>query len=153
MDGENGGLGRVSRVELMAKLASNRADIQFPGQQQASANRGVDSGLVAKAPAPQPTRNCLLRNMFDPLNETEPDWDQEIKADVLDECQRFGPVKHLHVDKTSPDGKVYLRFDSVDSCRAAVQALNGRWFAKKQINATFIVDGIYEAQFPESKFN
>lgn len=42
---------------------------------------------------------CLRR-------ETEPDWDQEIATDVTEECSKYGPVSHTHVDKNS---KVRLR--------------------------------------------
>ena len=33
--------------------------------------------------------------------ETEPDWDQEIGTDVTEECSKYGPVSHTHVDKNS----------------------------------------------------
>ncbi len=38
---------------------------------------------------------CLL------FRETEPDWDQEIATDVTEECSKYGPVSHTHVDKNS----------------------------------------------------
>jgi len=31
--------------------------------------------------------------------QTEPDFDLDIKEDVQDECQKFGTVKHIFVDK------------------------------------------------------
>jgi RNA-binding protein 39 len=43
----------------------------------------------------------MLSNMFDPTNETERNWDFDIRDDVLDECNKFGDVLHIHVDKTS----------------------------------------------------
>ena len=36
-----------------------------------------------------------------PCRETEPTWDQDIAADVKDECSKYGPVSHVHVDKDS----------------------------------------------------
>ncbi len=44
----------------------------------------------------------MLSNMFDPTNETERNWDFDIRDDVLDECNKFGDVLHIQVDKTSP---------------------------------------------------
>ena len=44
----------------------------------------------------------MLSNMFDPSNESEQNWDMDIRDDVLDECNKFGDVLHIHVDKTSP---------------------------------------------------
>lgn len=151
VDESGGGMRGVSRTELMAKLAS-KGDMTFPGRPSDQLlKQRPPSPPAAVKPAAQPTRNCLLKNMFNPLEETELNWDAEIRDDVIDECEKFGKILHIHVDKSSPEGKVFLRFDSVDSCKAAVQALNGRWFAKKQIIATFIVDGIYETQFPETR--
>lgn len=36
---------------------------------------------------------------FDVLTQTEPDFDQDIKEDVQEECSKFGEVKHIFVDK------------------------------------------------------
>ena len=44
----------------------------------------------------------MLSNMFDPTNETETGWEHDIRDDVLDECNKFGDVLHLHVDTVSP---------------------------------------------------
>ena len=73
-----------------------------------------------------PSECLLLKNMFDPATEvrffilccsillsdvafpnsgicfykqTEPDFDEDIKEDVAEECSKFGRVKHIHVDK------------------------------------------------------
>ncbi|XP_068639259.1 uncharacterized protein [Aristolochia californica] len=97
-----------------------------------------------------PTECLLLTNMFDPKIETEADFDMEIKEDVLEECSKFGMVHHIHVDKNS-DGHVYLRFDAATSALSAQRALHGRWFAGKQISATFMLPANYEAKFPDSK--
>ena len=44
----------------------------------------------------------MLSNMFDPTTETETGWEHDIRDDVLDECNKFGDVLHLHVDTVSP---------------------------------------------------
>lgn len=33
--------------------------------------------------------------------EKDPDWDADIRDDVLEECTKYGQVYHIHVDKTS----------------------------------------------------
>uniref|UniRef100_A0A1D1XJ94 RNA-binding protein 39 n=1 Tax=Anthurium amnicola TaxID=1678845 RepID=A0A1D1XJ94_9ARAE len=109
---------------------------------------------VAAAAVPQvdtigvPSECLLLKNMFDPTAETEPDFDLDIKEDVRDECSKFGMVKHIFVEKNSA-GFVYLRFDSVTSAMNAQHALHGRWFAGKMITATFMLPQNYNAKFPE----
>nr|XP_009384003.1 PREDICTED: RNA-binding protein 39 isoform X2 [Musa acuminata subsp. malaccensis] len=114
------------------------------------------SGLpVASATAPAlqtagvPSECLLLKNMFDPSVEAEPDFDLDIKDDVQDECSKFGTVKHISVDKNSA-GYVYLRFDNITSAMKAQNALHGRWFAGKMITATFMSLQQYEAKFPNT---
>ncbi|XXG86279.1 hypothetical protein AAC387_Pa11g1202 [Persea americana] len=97
-----------------------------------------------------PSECLLLKNMFDPQNETEPDFELDIKDDVQDECSKFGIVKHIFVEKNSA-GFVYLRFGNVQSAASAQRALHGRWFAGKMITATFMLPQNYEAKFPSSK--
>ncbi|KAJ4963218.1 hypothetical protein NE237_023157 [Protea cynaroides] len=97
-----------------------------------------------------PSDCLLLKNMFDPTVETEPDFDLDIKEDVRDECGKFGMVKHIYVDKDSV-GFVYLRFENAQSAMNAQRALHGRWFAGKMITATFMPTQTYEAKFPDSR--
>uniref|UniRef100_A0A0C9S7S7 TSA: Wollemia nobilis Ref_Wollemi_Transcript_12845_2365 transcribed RNA sequence n=1 Tax=Wollemia nobilis TaxID=56998 RepID=A0A0C9S7S7_9CONI len=116
-----------------------------------------NSTMVVPAVAPAavdpigvPSDCLLLKNMFDPKNETEPDFDLDIKEDVQDECSKFGAVLHIFVDKYS-SGHVYLRFDNATSAVGAQRALHGRWFAGKMITATFMTSSSYEAKFPDIK--
>ena len=39
--------------------------------------------------------------MFDPANETLPNWDWEIRDDVIDECNKQGGILHIYVDKVT----------------------------------------------------
>ncbi|KAK4401377.1 RNA-binding protein 39 [Sesamum angolense] len=96
-----------------------------------------------------PSECLLLKNMFDPSSEAEPDFDLDIKEDVQDECSKFGRLKHIYVEKNSA-GFVYLRFENAESAIAAQRALHGRWFAGKMITATFMLHHDYEAKFPDS---
>ncbi|KAK1261340.1 Polyadenylate-binding protein RBP47A [Acorus gramineus] len=96
-----------------------------------------------------PSECLMLKNMFDPAVETEPDFELDIKDDVQDECSKFGTVQHIHVDKNSA-GHVYLRFDTANSAINAQKALHGRWFAGKMITASFMTPQNYQAKFPNS---
>jgi hypothetical protein len=42
-------------------------------------------------------------------------------------------------------GEIYVKFDSIDSAKNAIQGLNGRWFGGNQVSATFISDAIMQA--------
>uniref|UniRef100_A0A803KX78 RRM domain-containing protein n=1 Tax=Chenopodium quinoa TaxID=63459 RepID=A0A803KX78_CHEQI len=68
-----------------------------------------------------PSECLLLKNLFDPATETDPEFDLDIKEDVEDECSKFGRVRHIYVDKHSA-GHVYLRFDTKE---AAMKAQGG----------------------------
>uniref|UniRef100_A0A0D9VPP4 RRM domain-containing protein n=1 Tax=Leersia perrieri TaxID=77586 RepID=A0A0D9VPP4_9ORYZ len=94
-----------------------------------------------------PSECLLLKNMFDPSVETDPDFDLDIKDDVQEECSKFGQVKHIFVDKHTA-GFVYLRFDSITAAMSAQKALHGRWFAGKMITATFMTPQQYSMKFP-----
>lgn len=97
-----------------------------------------------------PSECLLLKNMFDPKLETEPDFDLDIEEDVQDECSKFGALKHIYVDKNTA-GFVYLRFENTQSAIGAQRSLHGRWFAGKMITATFMLPQNYEAKFPDGR--
>ncbi|XP_058190382.1 uncharacterized protein LOC131307739 isoform X2 [Rhododendron vialii] len=97
-----------------------------------------------------PSECLLLKNMFDPKLETEPDFDLDIEEDVRDECSKFGALKHIYVDKNTA-GFVYLHFENTQAAIGAQRSLHGRWFAGKMITATFMVPQNYEAKFPDSR--
>ena len=80
------------------------------------------------------TQSFLLSNMFDPATETMPDWEFEIRDDVIDECNKQGGILHIYVDKTSAQGNVYVKCTSVNAAVAAVNSLHGRWFAGLSFN-------------------
>ncbi|RYR33924.1 hypothetical protein Ahy_A10g048600 isoform A [Arachis hypogaea] len=97
-------------------------------------------------PVGTPSECLLLKNMFDPATETEPDFDLDIKEDVEEECSKYGRVKHISVDKNSA-GFVYLQFETVEAASAAQRALHLRWFARRLISALFMQPQMYEEKF------
>ena len=84
---------------------------------------------LATTNPPIATQCFMLTNMFEPDSETEPGWDQEIRDDVIDECNKYGGVLHIYVDKSAPQGNVYVKCPTVNTAVSAVNALHGRWFA------------------------
>lgn len=48
------------------------------------------------------SRSVLLKNMFDPEEETEHDWDKDLAEDVKNECEeKYGSVSFIKVEKES----------------------------------------------------
>ena len=66
----------------------------------------------------------------------EPNWDQEISDDVMEECNKHGGVHHIYVDKASPQGNVYVKCPNIGTAVAAVNALHGRWYAGQSVRRT-----------------
>ncbi|GFY85259.1 splicing factor, CC1-like protein [Actinidia rufa] len=65
-----------------------------------------------------PSACLLLKNMFDPKLEMEPDFDSEIKEDVQGECSKFGSLNPIYKEK-------YIEFFDAMSVPIAI-ALSGQ---------------------------
>lgn len=92
------------------------------------------------------TRSVLLKNMFDPAEETEANWDKDLADDVRAECTtKYGPVRAISVDASSK-GEIMIGFDDLASAAKAVDGLNNRWFGGRQIRASYVSDLIMDAQ-------
>jgi len=149
-----------SRLQLMQKLQRGNDMLPNPGASSSMsgpppAPREMPSHLVSSAqnlsvPRIQPSTCLVLKNMFDPKEEKEPDFHLDVKEDVEEETKKYGRLKHIFVDKDT-QGHVYLRFVDVPAAQACVEALNGRWFASRRISADFIVEQTYFAKFPSAK--
>ncbi|KAJ3162059.1 RNA-binding protein 39 [Geranomyces michiganensis] len=142
-DGELNGLNNVSRQDLMAKLARDESLLAA----------GPTFGLGGNVPKLLPTRNVLLKNMFNLLEvQTEHGWDQELKEDVSSECEKYGTLRHVGIDTEALDGRIYMKYNSIPEAEAAVKALDGRFFAGKKIEAVYVPDLTYNGRFPEAAF-
>ncbi|KAF8227436.1 splicing factor, CC1-like protein [Tricholoma matsutake] len=129
-----GNLNAASRQALMQKLARIE-----PAQSK------PEPIMKPTIPQAMQSRSVLLKNMFDPEEETERDWDKDLADDVKGECEdKYGPVEAIKVEKET-QGEIYVKFDSIDTAKKAIQGLNGRWFGGNQVSAAFISDAIMQA--------
>ncbi|KAG2716406.1 hypothetical protein I3760_03G124700 [Carya illinoinensis] len=135
-------------VPVLNGSAPNTQAFNLPANGQAAVS--VPALPVQAIPTPAaepvgtPSECLLLKNMFDPATETEPDFDMDIKEDVEEECSKYGRVRHIYVDNA---GFVYLRFETVEAAMAAQRAMHMRWFARRLITALFMEPHVYEATF------
>ncbi|RVE70722.1 hypothetical protein OJAV_G00067100 [Oryzias javanicus] len=158
-------LGTTGRLQLMARLAEGTGLKIPPAAQQALQMTGsIPFGNMAAPaiPTPAPSQalnlpsqplatHCLqLSNLFDPQAENDPGWASEIQDDVIEECNKHGGVVHIYVDKNSPQGNVYVKCPSIPAAMATVNALHGRWFARKMITAAYVPLPTYHNLFPDS---
>jgi len=165
-------LGATGRLALMAKLAEGTG-MKLPDAAnaalQTTAIPGANTVAAAAAAAqhaaqqrqqqqlattnpPIATQCFMLTNMFEPDSETEPGWDQEIRDDVIDECNKYGGVLHIYVDKSAPQGNVYVKCPTVNTAVSAVNALHGRWFAGKVITAAYVPLVNYHNLFADAAY-
>ncbi|PWN45013.1 splicing factor, CC1-like protein [Ceraceosorus guamensis] len=134
-EGGGGGLTSASRAALMEKLArTEQPALTVPTEQTRPANMPVAL-----------SRAILLKNMFNPEEETERDWDKELAEEVKGECEeKYGVVEACYVDKESA-GEIWVRFAGVEGAGKAINALNGRFFAGRKVVAQYVSEGIMQA--------
>jgi RNA-binding protein 39 len=153
---ENGGLAlnATGRLQLMQRLGRGAPMPGLAGILTGSAASLPAKKPVNRAPPPtireQPSTCLVIKNMFDPKKETDPNFDQEIKSDVQEEGSKFGTIKHLFVDKDSA-GCVYMRYKELEGSKKLIAAFNGRWFGGRQITAAYVPDTVYVLKFPAAK--
>lgn len=83
------------------------------------------------------TRVIVLKNMVGPGQV-----DDTLQQETADECARFGKVESCLIYEV-PGGavpenqavRIFVKFDTVESARKAIMALNGRYFAKRLVRA------------------
>nr|CAD7261468.1 unnamed protein product [Timema shepardi] len=143
-------LGATGRLQLMFKLAEGTG-LQIPQAAASALNLNPIGSLPVQQAAPPIATQCfMLANMFDPISETNPTWDVEIRDDVIEECNKHGGVFHVYLDKASPQGNVYVKCPSIATAVAAVNSLHGRWFAGRVITAAYVPLINYHSLFPDA---
>jgi len=157
-------LGATGRLALMAKL-SEGSGLQMPKHAidalQAAHIQAASSQHVRIPEPPNPqqlatvtavgTQCFMLSNMFNPAHEAgNPHWAQEIRDEVIEECNKYGGVVHIYVDEKSPDGNVYVKCATIASAINTVNALHGRFFSGRTVVGNYIPTQSYHKLFPES---
>ncbi|KAI8456068.1 linker between RRM2 and RRM3 domains in RBM39 protein-domain-containing protein, partial [Phakopsora pachyrhizi] len=105
-DPVGGNLNQISRVKLMHKLARTEqptsipvTDMLFSGNFNQSHVYLLNQMFCPNIPTAT-SRSVLLKNMFNPEEETEPGWDSELRDDVKSECEeKYGPVLSIAIEK------------------------------------------------------
>ncbi|CAB3406227.1 unnamed protein product [Caenorhabditis bovis] len=139
-------LGAGGRQQLMAKLAQGTGGgMELTASAQMAANQASESTIPAIA-----TQCFLLSNMFNPAKESEPNWDSDIRDDVIEQCLQHGGALHVFVDKGSEQGNVYVKCPSIAIAHNAVSALHGRWFSGMVITANYVPVNSYHELFPDA---
>jgi len=56
-------------------------------------------------------------------------WETSLKDDIVGECNQFGGVLHIYIDRDSDQGNVYIKCPSIATAISAVNTLHGRFYA------------------------
>ncbi|KAL9103425.1 MAG: hypothetical protein Q9163_001527 [Psora crenata] len=127
------------------QLKVQRASI---GVAQAS---GLEMGVNAMSMLAGTTSDNLeegrvlqLLNMVTPEELIDNEDYEEICEDVREECEKYGAVLEMKVPRPTGGsrqsngvGKIYIKYDTPDSARKALQALAGRKFADRTVVTTY----------------
>ncbi|KAF8822041.1 splicing factor, CC1 family protein [Cardiosporidium cionae] len=104
--------------------------------------------LSATMPANNITANMILSNMFTPSEidlEEDPDFYADISEDVRTECSKHGNVAQVWINTSAVDGKIWVKFESIDQALRAFTALNGRYFGGQAITIEFVNEAMWQA--------
>lgn len=106
-------------------------------------------GQGPKETTEAPAVVCMMTNLIEPEEIEDPQEAQELIEDITTECEKFGPLADpikIHTSTSSGKILVFLRYKNSADCSYAIQKMDGRWFAGRQISAkTFPVDR-YDSQ-------
>lgn len=103
---------------------------------------------AAPAPGAGAATSTVLR-LTNTMTEAEVDDEEEyndIKEDMLEECNKFGQVLSLQMPKDGP-GKtmVYVKFDSLESAAKGFGMLHGRSFETRIVEASYFAEAAFDA--------
>ncbi|KAL0939202.1 U2 snrRNP auxilliary factor [Colletotrichum truncatum] len=118
---------------------------------------GVEMGVAAMSMLAgttstdsEETRVLQLLNMVTPEELMDNDDYEEIKEDVEEECNKFGTVLDVKIPRpvggsrqSAGVGKIFVKFETKEAAKKALQALAGRKFADRTVVTTY---------FPEENF-
>ncbi len=75
---------------------------------------------------------------------------EDITQEVLMLLKPYGGALHVHVDKQSAQGNIFVKSISIAQGEAAVNALHKTEFSGREIDAAFIQFTNYHSVFPQS---
>ena len=92
---------------------------------------------------------CYLLTYLPMCRQQTSGWDASLSDDVVRECARHGAaVTHIAVDRSSAQGNVYIKCESVTAALAAVNALHGRYFDGRLVTVAYVPSDVYHSLFP-----
>ncbi|KAF2026138.1 hypothetical protein EK21DRAFT_74861, partial [Setomelanomma holmii] len=136
------GLNSIELGDVLLKVSRATVGVQ----QTAGLDGGVGAiSMLASATAAEDqehSRVICLMNMVtsdELINDEEYD---EIKEDIEEECQKYGPIIETKIPRPAGArsslgvGKIYIKYQDTESAQRAIKALAGRQFSRRTVVAT-----------------
>jgi len=152
----------VQRASVGAKKAGPSAMPMTPSTSMSVAAAAALAGIPLPQPSAAalvvpsqhiitvPTSVLLLLNMVTENDLVNDDEYDDIVSDVREECEKFGPVKSVHIprpqDGMANVGKVFVEFEQVEDCTKAHGTLGGRLFAGRSVIAVYYDEAKYASR-------
>ena len=95
-------------------------------------------GQMPKDVEVTPAVVCMMTNLIEPEELEDQQEAQELIEDITTECEKFGHLADpIKIHKSPSTGKiiVFVRYKQHSDCGYAIQKMDGRWFAGRQISA------------------
>lgn len=117
----------------------------IPGMPGIPGIPGLPPGVPASVQE-TPTRILVLMNMVTPEELNDPEEYQDIKADIGEECKKFGQIRDLHIPRSGEPGcgRVIVAYDAVEGAKRANDSIRGRKFADRTILTHYLSEEKYE---------
>jgi splicing factor U2AF subunit len=87
-------------------------------------------------------RSTKVRQYYSPSQEAITNTRAEIKEDIEEECQKYGPIIETKIPRPAGArsslgvGKIYIKYQDTESAQRAIKALAGRQFSRRTVVAT-----------------
>ncbi|KAJ2014404.1 hypothetical protein GGI14_004866 [Coemansia sp. S680] len=133
--------GKEKHGDVPEKAKRARVDAKLVQKRLSRLEKRLDWFEGCGEVAERHKRTVILVHMFT-LKEMEDDVTLvlDLAEDVRSECEKIGTVTSVKVYDLSESGAVAVKFKDEVSAQACVKAMNGRFFAGRQIEAS-IYDG------------
>ncbi|XP_014784828.2 inner nuclear membrane protein Man1 [Octopus bimaculoides] len=112
---------------------------------------GEHDDISNNSPPYSPTPCLKVRNMFKADVEEGDDWDVHIEDAILEKCKNINGILHIHVDKSSKEGCVYIKCDNCETAGHVYRSLHGWWFDRRLVTVKYLRLDMYHDRFPSSR--
>lgn len=131
----------ISRKDKKKKLANKRGKKKRVRYDQSKELSWEEESRV----------HVVLKHLFDPKEGwTDINFVDDLKADVREECEKFGEVELVAVFENNPEGVVTIKFKEPSGAARCIEVMEGRYFAGKKISADYY-DGFTNYKVEESE--